>query len=396
MDPLKTDCRHFRPDRPCAPHKAHGVICATCTTDYDPVARRVLIVKLAAIGDVLRTTCLLPGIHRRWPGSHVTWITAPGAVELFAGNRLVDRVLAWKSTPGAGAPLELLAESFDVILNTDTAGDACALAHVARLSPGGQRVGFDLDARGAPLPLSPAAETWLELGVRDDKKRQNTRTYQDHMAAILGVDDRQEPPILELDEAALGKGRAVLARMAVGAPRGRSAIVGLNTGAGGRWRFKRWTETGYTQLIARLARDGHRVLLLGGPEEVERNQRLAQQSGGAAFDTGGDNSLREFAGIIEQCDVVVTGDTLALHIASARRKRLVALFGPTSLHEIEVFGRGERLAPELDCLVCYKTDCDFVPNCMESLSTEVVHAAVLRQIAALHSETAKPAPQARR
>jgi hypothetical protein len=36
MDPLKTDCRHFRPDRPCAPHKAHGVVCATCTEYLRP------------------------------------------------------------------------------------------------------------------------------------------------------------------------------------------------------------------------------------------------------------------------------------------------------------------------------------------------------------------------
>src|SRR5262245_6386084 len=79
MDPLKTDCRHFRPDRPCAPHKQHGVVCATCTEFYDPIRTRVLLVKLAAVGDVLRTTSLLPGLHRRWPGAHVTWLTSSAA-----------------------------------------------------------------------------------------------------------------------------------------------------------------------------------------------------------------------------------------------------------------------------------------------------------------------------
>jgi ADP-heptose:LPS heptosyltransferase len=369
MDPLKTDCRHFRPDRPCTPHKLHGVVCATCTQFYDPVRTRILIVKLAAIGDVLRTTSLLPGIHRRWPGAHITWVTAPGAVSLFRGNKLVDRVLAFHGS----APIELLSERFDVVLNPDAAADSCALAHVAR---GELRIGFDVDDRGAPIALSPAAEVWLEMGVRDDRKRANTRTYQEHMAAILGVDYRREPPVLALDPEDLVRGESLLARHA---PASGKLVIGLNTGAGGRWKFKRWTESGYTELIRRLVREGHRVLLLGGPEERERNARLAAASGGGAVETGCDNSLRQFAGIVDRCDVVVTGDTLAMHIAIARGKRVVVLFGPTSLHEIEVFDRGERLAPDLDCLVCYKTDCDFVPNCMEALGTDAVHAAVTRQ-----------------
>ncbi len=351
------------------------MVCATCTEFYDPIDTRLLIVKLAAVGDVLRTTCLLPGIRRRWPRAHVTWVTSPAAAPLFAGNTLVDRVLAFDGS----APIELLTEQFDVIINPDAAADACALAHLAH---GKERLGFDVDARGTPLPLSPAAEVWLEMGVRDDRKKANRLTYQEHMAAIMGVEWRREPPILELREEDLEAGRRLRARHA---PPPGGLVVGLNTGAGGRWRFKRWTEPGYGQLVARLHEDRQRVFLLGGPEEVERNARLVAGSGGAAIDTGCDNSLRQFAGIVDQCDVVVTGDTLAMHVAIARGKRVVVLFGPTSLHEIEVFGRGERLAPDLDCLVCYKHDCDFVPNCMESLDVGTVHAAVRRQVEALRS-----------
>ena len=62
-DDLKPDCRQFRWDRPCAPHKRTGVTCATCERDYDPVRSRLLVVKLAALGDVLRTTAMLPAIH---------------------------------------------------------------------------------------------------------------------------------------------------------------------------------------------------------------------------------------------------------------------------------------------------------------------------------------------
>ena len=41
------------------------------------------------------------------------------------------------------------------------------------------------------------------------------------------------------------------------------------------------------------------------------------------------------------------------------------LFGPTSWAEIELYGLGEKVVPEMECLSCYKTSCDFVPNCMD-------------------------------
>jgi heptosyltransferase-2 len=327
----------------------------------------VLVVKLAAVGDVLRTTSLLPGIHRRWPKAHVTWLTASDAAPLFPGNRLVDRVLTFDGSP----PLELFTERFDVVINPDAASDATALAHLARAE---QRIGFDLDEGGVPKPLSPAAERWYEMGVRDDVKKANRLTYQEHMAAIMEVDYRREPPILQLDERELRHGFELPA-----AADGRS-VVGLNTGAGGRWRYKRWTEPGLTELAGRLLDEGHTVLLLGGPEEVQRNTRLVEATGGRAVDTGCDNDLRQFAAIVDRCDAILTGDTLAMHIAIARRKPVVVLFGPTSLNEIEVFDRGERLASDLDCLVCYRHDCDVDPNCMESLAVDRVHEALRRQL----------------
>ncbi len=369
MTTWNADCRHFRGDRPCTPHKLHGVECGTCTDHYDRVETRLLLVKLAAMGDVLRTTSLLPAIHRRWPNAHVTWVTNPESVPLLERNPGIDRVVAFR---GGAAPVEVLSERYDVVVNPDAAPESCAIAHLAR---SGHRVGFAFDERGAPVPLSDGARAWMEMGLSDTLKRDNRRTYQDLMADVLEVDYRREPPVLELTDDELAKGREV-ARLH--APAEDRLLVGLNTGAGGRWRFKRWTEEGYVELIRRLGADGHRVLLLGGPAEAERNARLVQASRGVAVDGGSDNDVRTFAGLVQACDVMVTGDTLAMHVALARRVPAVVLFGPTSLHEIDVFDRGERLAPDLDCLVCYKMDCDFEPNCMESITVDEVHDAVLR------------------
>jgi heptosyltransferase-2 len=86
---------------------------------------------------------------------------------------------------------------------------------------------------------------------------------------------------------------------------------------------------------------------------------------------------------------VVTGDTLALHLALACNRRVIALFGPTSAPEVELYGLGEKITPHMDCLGCYKNSCDFVPNCMDLISVSMVAEAVARQ---LRPRTPRAAP----
>ena len=161
-------------------------------------------------------------------------------------------------------------------------------------------------------------------------------------------------------------------------------LIGLNTGAGGRWAYKQWTRE-HQEAFVRLVTDGgDSVLLLGGPEEVERHRQvLAASTGRAVFDGGNHNSFGRFAALIDRCGVVVTSDSLATHVAAARKVPAVVLFGPTSSHEIEVYGRGTKIVPPgLDCLCCYLPRCDKVPHCQALIEPKVVLAAVQRWLAA--------------
>ena len=91
---------------------------------------------------------------------------------------------------------------------------------------------------------------------------------------------------------------------------------------------------------------GIAVLLLGGPEEVQRHKDLlAFADGMPVFDGGNHNSYGRFAALIDQCSVVVTSDSLAVHVTAARKKPAVVLFGPTSSAEIELYGRGTKITP---------------------------------------------------
>ena len=81
------DCRFFVGDRPCAWHKLEGQLC-TCRR-YERVEERILIVKLDAMGDVLRSTALLPPLAEVHPHAAVTWITKKESVPLLQRNPYV-------------------------------------------------------------------------------------------------------------------------------------------------------------------------------------------------------------------------------------------------------------------------------------------------------------------
>ncbi|HEX5053028.1 MAG TPA: glycosyltransferase family 9 protein [Planctomycetota bacterium] len=370
---LKTDCRHVRWDRPCTPHKRRGKVCATCD-EYDPIRHRVLVVKLAATGDVLRTTAFLPAIHATWPGAKVTWLTRRSAAALFDGNPLVDEVL---TTDDAVTAARLQTETFDVVLCPDADPDAAVLAAMAK---GRQRRGYVRDGLGRIVPLGPGASHWLAMGVSDAKKKANRETYQKLVAEVLGLDPALvREPMLEPSAADASSAAQFVAGLG-----GAGPLVGLNTGAGGRWAYKQWTQAHQEAFLRACTDAGCRVLLLGGPEEVQRHRDLlAAARGRPVFDAGNHNSFGRFAALVDQCRVVVTSDSLAVHVAAARRVPAVVLFGPTSAAEIELYGRGTKIVPQdLECLCCYLPRCDRVPHCQALIEPATVLAAVQHWLSA--------------
>jgi len=363
------DCRFFLGDRPCIWHKRDQVLC-TCD-HYDRIEERVLIVKLDAMGDVLRSTALLPPLAEVHPRAAITWITRKESVPLLQRNPYIAEVLEL----GPEALAHLHARRFDRVINLDASKTSAALATVAQAP---EKTGFVLDERGWVKPTNDAARRWLEAGVFDDIKRQGAESYQDRMADILALAGREHRYVFELADDERERARAHLASLGLDPHR---PVIGLNTGAGGRWPLKQWREDGYVELVGRLARRADvQFVLLGGPQEGDRHERLQAASSVALIDPGCDNSVRHFAALLSHCDVVVTGDTLAMHLSLALRKRTVVLFGPTSAAEIELYGLGEKVVPNMECLSCYKTSCDFVPNCMDLISTDMVERAVVRQM----------------
>lgn len=365
---LKYDCKFFPGDRPCKYHKAEGVLCDSCGY-YSPVGKMILIIKLDAIGDVLRTTSILHSLKKKYSESSINWLTKANAVDLLKNNDFVDRILVYENSHTI-TDLSLI--KYDLVINLDPSPVSSSLASFANANA---KIGFGLDEKGKVYPFNKEAVEWFEMGAFDSLKAKNTKTYQAVIHEICSLEFEKGRIIFNLtDEEKLNAKKFYNYNKLSEYKK----VIGINAGASERWEFKKWRKEGYVELMKSLSEKYKcAFLLFGGRNEIELNKQLVKECENV-FDTGSNNSLREFASYVGLCDVLVTGDTLALHTATALEVPSVCIFGPTSYAEIENYGLVKKVYPEMDCLVCYKNKCDFVPNCMEKVSAEMVESEVIK------------------
>jgi len=367
---LKTDCRLFPGDRPCIPNKQEGIKCDNCNY-YSPVEFKILIIKLDAAGDVLRTTSLLHALKEKYKTSHITWLTKRNSIALFKNNKLVDEVVEFES-PALLARLQT--EQFDLLIHPDASPTSCALASVVKAK---DKRGYTLNAKGKVIPVNDDAVEWLEMGAFDEYKKKNKKSYQQILHEIAGVEYKKGEIIINLSQPELEFKNDFRLKNNLDQYK---HLIGLNTGASTRWQLKQWRAEGYQELITKLSSQKEiGILLYGGPEEAGRNEQIKSLFPNV-IDTGTSNSLREFFALLDLSDIVITGDTLALHAATALKKNIICVFGPTSHNEIEDYGRIKKVIPEMDCLTCYKPVCDFVPNCMDLISSDDIYSEVIQLV----------------
>ena len=359
---LKTDCSFFPGDRPCKYHKEYSIKCDTCEY-YLPIKFKVLIIKLDAVGDVLRTTSILKPLKQKYPDAHITWCTRKNAKELFLNNQLVNSVIFINDD----AEYRLSEEYFNLVINLDTSKISSAIAALAN---GEEKIGFILDKKGSVTATSDAAMEWLEMSAFDDVKIKNKKTYQQLMYNIIRLDSPVRRPTLNIREtdSALIKSRFKI--------NSDKITIGLNTGVGNKWPNKGWPLERWEELFLKLGNENLNLLLLGGPEEREKNTYLSQKYN-FLVDTGCDNSILEFSAIVNKCDILVTADTFALHIGTALEKYIIAIFGPTSASEIELYGRGKKLIGDKKCECYYQRACKEDQSCMSTVDADKVYQEII-------------------
>lgn len=257
------------------------------------MTKKILLIKVGALGDVLRTTPLL----RRLTGT-VTWVTGRRALPLLAGNPRIARLLI-PETLG-----KVQRERFDWVINFDEDERACALAASIRA---GKKTGARLDS--GKIVYCADSAPWFNMSLvsrlgrpeADRLKYRARKPYQHYLFKACGFDFNGEEYMLP----------------GLPAP-GERPLVAIEARTGPRWPLKRWS--GYAALAGLLRENGVECFLL-------RQRRR----------------LPDYISDIARCSLLVSGDTFAMHAALGLGRRAVAVFNCTSPWEIHGYGRLRKL-----------------------------------------------------
>ncbi len=373
----KTDCRLFTGFSPCRYRRS----CVDCP-HYDPVETRILLIQLGALGDVLRTTSLLPALFRAYPRAHVTWLCSSEAAPLLAHNPLVQRVL--KLGEATAAILDSL--EFDLALCPDKSIPACSVMNLVRCP---DRRGFSVNSAGAIVPLGEASAELYALGLDNERKFfKNTKTEQQLVSEALGLEYARDRYVVVLTDQ---ERRWALEDRRVAGVGTKEILVGWNTGCNLRYPYKRFTVPDQVQLMVQSwkllsRRDRIRFALLGGGEDTERNREIAtllREARIPASCTPTDQGIRRGFSAVAGCDMVVTGDTLGLHMAIGLKKPTVVWFGITCHQEIDLFGRGIKVLSNVRCRPCWLQSCELERKCYREMPWDRLALAIAEMASTL-------------
>lgn len=356
---VKFDCRHFRTDIPCKPNKLRGKKC-TCD-EYVQVSHNILIIKLGALGDVIRSTALLVKYRKLYPNTHITWLTHSPDILPHDGSIDLIGKFEYKTI------LPILNKQFDIAINLDKDKEACVLLANVNAK---KKYGFTW-AEGHIAGCNAAADRKLVTGFFDDESKANTKSYPQEIFEICELDFQKEEPVLNVNETLVNKWALLREKS------GEKKIIGLNTGCGARWPTRLWEDKNWHKLIAALQKEGYYPVVLGGSDEDEKNKSFAQVT--SAYYPG-TYSLEEFIAITANCDLVVSAVSMMMHIAIGLKRPLVLFNNIFNKHEFEMYGRGIIVEPTSGCDCYYGNKCTRQHPCMLDLPVDTVFSAIKKLV----------------
>lgn len=313
---------------------------------------KILILKFGALGDVIRTSYILPGLHEKYKNLVIDWITSNAAYELLGQNPYI-RTLA---SPQTG--LEFLKlNHYDLVLSFDDEYEVLKLIESISYE---KVVGAYM--HDGLISYSDDASEWFDMGLisrygkseADIKKKKNSREHNQIFADMLGI---------KIHSGSFFNASTIERRIENHFDRSVFNL-GINPSAGTRWKCKEMPFGEVCRLIEKLMqyRIGNKnikIHLLGGQAEQARNAEIIKNvSKYAVRDWGGKNTLLEFAAIVKGCDYVITSDSLSLHLAVSQNVANLSYYAPTSADEIGTFGTGVKVISLSDDYCNYSSDAD--------------------------------------
>ena len=292
--------------------------------------RRILIVRLGAIGDVVNALTLAAAIKDQRPDTHIGWMVHPLSEPLVRDNPVIDRVhlvqrkglLARRRSLRA----ELRAERYDLTIDLQRMQKSALLG---RLAGAPRYLGYDRQR------CKEGAWIWYSERIQGGSPHAHMVEQYAQFAGHLGIHSEPRHSLPEVQPEDL---RGILD--------GAESLPRVIVHVGASKPENRWLPERYRELVqGLLAEDLGPVWLTGGPGDREDAQptesALATNPGFRSM--VGETSLRQLQAIIGQARLFVSCDTGPMHLAAALGVPVLALFGPADPRRTGPFGSQHRV-----------------------------------------------------
>lgn len=313
--------------------------------------KKILLIKLGAIGDVVHSTVIPNAIKTAHPNWEIHYMTIPSIAKILRNNDFIDKVIEYKNNEKSEffylikVAAELRKEHYDTVF---------CLSHTIKLfllSFGAfpKRIGFRVYSKGS----------WVEDYFLSAKKIFKDIELPKELVLKTNPDSERK---IEEKMGQYPKPYIVIS----------PGKIHNQLRQGRVWNISKWKALG-KNLVERY---GGTVFVIGSYSEKNYHEQLNGEnivilSGGLALD--------ESCAVLSKADVVISGDSGPVHIASAFGVPTVAILGSTSPDKIKPYGEnGYFIEPKTDCRYCWKKKCkylngkdDYTP-CIESISVDMV------------------------
>jgi heptosyltransferase-3 len=336
--------------------------------------KKVLVAKLRHHGDVLLASPVFSILKERYPHLEIEGYIYRDTYPMLEGHPAIHDFLLydkeWKKLPFFKRYIQEMKllkkirdKRYDLVINL-TEGDRGAIA--AKVSKAPFAVGFDPEGGG----MKRKKECYTHVIKHTPRPRHTVEKNLDALR-VLGLFPKVEERNLffHIPKAARARVKELLPeRYVVFHPVSR-------------WMFKTVPVSTMSAAIRTLQEKGEQVVLTASPDPIERemNHQIAEENPGV-IDLSGKISLKELGAIIDGAHLLVTVDSVPLHLASALKKPTVAIFGPTCDQNWGPYRNpyARVVTLPMSCRPCYQPGCggSGKSDCLTSLSPSILIEAI--------------------
>ncbi len=323
-------------------------------------SKRIAIVKLSALGDVVHSLPVLNALRHRFPTAKISWVINRVYAPLLACHPDLDETIpfdraAWKRGWSHGwqsmveMGRQLRRRRFDLVIDLQCLFRS-GLITAATGCP--RRVGLEPTREGSRLFYTDV------IPVSDGPTLHAVDRYW-HIASAFGCGDIEKSFTLRIDPDSARWAKQMLADC----PRPWMAFA-----VGSRWLTKRWPAASFAELARRAQQNfGGTVLFVGTADERPLSQEVTHVLTGPTRDFTGRTTLPELAAILDSVDVTVANDTGPLHLAAALGSPVTAPYTCTQVRRHGPYSQfGNSVETKVWCRGSYLKKCDRL-ECMSEL-----------------------------